>query len=173
MLNLTMTNSLKMKPLPDIEVLRELLTYCPESGVLRWKVNSKRRKAGDIAGWSNNGYIVVTISQRSYRAHRIAWALYYGEDPELHIDHKNGDRSDNRIANLRLATRSENNYNIGVRSDNTTGHRGVTYRPERQKYQAYININGRSKNLGRYDFLEDAISARLDAEAKYNIFVRE
>lgn len=173
MLNWTITNSLKMKPLPDIEVLRELLTYCPESGELRWKHKpSNRVRIGDIAGWRNaKGYTYVKVGGEDYAAHRVAWALHYGEDTELYIDHKDGDKSNNRISNLRLATSSENNYNIGVKSNNTSGHRGVSYRKDTKKWRAYINIGGQKMWLGAYDYVEDAISARLKAEADNNIYI--
>jgi hypothetical protein len=157
-----------MKPLPDINLLRELLTYNPESGELRWKVRPSRGvKAGDIAGTKTpQGYIKVKAKGNIYFAHRIAWALHYGEDTELHIDHKDGDKSNNRIANLRLATSSENNYNIGVKSNNTSGHRGV--RKHRNKWQVMLGNN----YIGIYESREEAISARLQAEADNNIYVR-
>jgi hypothetical protein len=163
-----------MKPLPDINLLRELLSYNPESGELRWKVKRGRTTGvNSIAGSvDRKGYLAVKVSGETYRAHRICWALYYGEDPELNIDHINGQRSDNHIANLRLATISENNYNIGMKSNNTSGHRGVSYRNDTKKWRAYITIDGQKKWLGVYDCVEEAIDARLKAEADNNIYVR-
>jgi outer membrane protein assembly factor BamB len=156
-----------MKPLPNIEVLREMLAYDAESGELRWKVKpSWGVKVGDIAGTlTPKGYIKVKVKGKIYLAHRVAWALHYGEDTELYIDHKDGEKSNNRIANLRLATSSENNYNIGVKSNNTSGHRGVS--KHRNKWEVRLGKN----YIGTYDCVEDAINARLTAEADNNIYV--
>lgn len=157
-----------MKPLPDIEVLREMLAYDAESGELRWKVKpSLGVKVNDIAGTlTPKGYIKVKLKGNIYFAHRVAWALHYGEDTELYIDHKDGDKSNNRISNLRLATSSENNYNIGVKSNNTSGHRGVS--KHRNKWEVRLG----DAYIGTYECVEDAISARLKAEADNNIYVR-
>jgi hypothetical protein len=164
-----------MKPLPDINLLRELLTYNPESGELRWmRSTTNRVRVGDTAGCRNaKGYTNVKVDGEQYAAHRIAWALHYGVDPYPHIvDHKEGVEEGNGINNLRLATRSENNYNIGMKSNNTSGHRGVSYRDDTKKWRAYINIGGQKKWLGVYDCVEEAITARLQAEADNNIYVR-
>jgi hypothetical protein len=162
-----------MKPLPDINLLRELLSYNPESGELRWKVKRKRVSIGDLAGYTHaNGYIMLKTMGSNWRAHRICWALHYGEDPELHIDHINGQRSDNRISNLRLVTSSENNLNTKLRCDNTSGHRGVRYNKLRDKWEARLSLNGKLLFLGNYNCVEEAINARLQAEADNNIYVR-
>ena len=162
-----------MKPLPDINLLREVLTYCPESGVLRWKVKRRGgKKAGDVAGGLGHGYVMVSINNKLYYGHRIAWALYYGEAPELYIDHKDGDKSNNRISNLRLATRSENNHNMPRQKNNTSGQCGVYYNKAKKKWEATLGVKGKRINLGAYECKEEAINARLKAEADNNIYVR-
>lgn len=176
MLNWTITNSLKMRvrKLPPIEVLREVLTYCPESGELKWRVKpSQRENPGEIAGAiDSRGYLYVSVNKERYLGHRIVWALHYGEDTELYIDHKDGDKSNNRIANLRLVRWGENVQNVPRRSNNTSGHRGVNYNKRKGKWQAQIDVNGKRLYLGTYDCVEDAINARLKAEADNNIYVR-
>jgi hypothetical protein len=100
--------------------------------------------------------------------------MVYGEDPPqgYDIDHKNGDTLDNRIMNLRLATRSENTFNVPLRRTNTSGFRGVSFDTNRQKWEAYIMINRVKKNLGLYDSREEAISARVTAEMNAEIYIR-
>ena len=161
-----------MKPLPDINLLRELLTYNPESGELRWRVSSAVGvDAGDIAGCKDSkGYVVVSINNVNYYAHRVAWALHHEVDPYPHIvDHKEGVEEGNGINNLRLATRSDNGHNRGLQSNNTSGHRGVWR--QGNKWRAKIKINGKVINLGIYNYVEDAITARLQAEVDNNIYV--
>jgi len=174
MLNLTMTNSLKMKPLPDINLLREVLTYCPESGELRWKVKPCRSmSAGDVAGVvSSQGYIKVSIKGSVYPAHRIAWAMHYGEASTTLIDHKNGNRSDNRIENLRPVSNSENGLNRKLQCNSTSAHRGVHYHKQKKKWEVRMKVNGKRIYLGAYECKEEAINARLRAEADNNIYVR-
>ena len=163
-----------MKPLPNINLLRELLTYSPESGELRWKVRPcQSMSVGDVAGGvSQEGYIKVRVKGSIYAAHRIAWALHYGAPPTTVIDHKNGNRSDNRIANLRLVSNSENGLNRKLHLNSTSAHRGVHYHKQKKKWEVRIKVNGKRLYLGAYLCVEDAIAARLKAEADNNIYVR-
>jgi hypothetical protein len=164
-----------MKPLPDIDLLKEILTYDPESGELRWKVKrSPYVNAGDTAGSVNSkGYMLVMINYVHYSAHRIAWALHYGEDPYPNIiDHKEGKEAGNGINNLRLADLSANGLNRKKQVNNTSGHRGVHYCKTTQKWVAQIAMKGKRLTIGRYKTVEEAISARLKAEADNNIYVR-
>ncbi len=77
----------------------------------------------------------------------------------MDIDHINGNKSDNRIDNLRLATFSENSWNAEKRSDNTSGHKGVSFDKRRGVWVAYINAYGKRKHLGRFYLIEDAYKA--------------
>jgi hypothetical protein len=92
-----------------VERLRELLTYDPETGELRWRVTRRRAAKGSLAGTLNrNGYRNIEVEQRCYKAHRLAWLYVTGEWPKETIDHINCKRDDNRWANLRQATTAEN-----------------------------------------------------------------
>ena len=102
-----------MRAIP-IELMKETYEYNSETGELIHKLPTHgRRKQGCTAGWlTPKGYREVRLKGCNYRAHRVAWAIYYGEDPgDLEVDHINHDRDDNRISNLRLVTRSENREN--------------------------------------------------------------
>jgi hypothetical protein len=88
--------------------------------------------------------------------HRVIWEMHYGPIPDgMHVDHENGDKADNRIGNLRLATRSQNKANEKLRKDNKSGFKGV-YRRENGKFRASISVNGKIKKLGNFDTAEEA-----------------
>ncbi len=154
---------MKMKELPPVEVLRELLDYNPESGVVTYKKSVGSRKSGDVAGTpATRGYLTVKINRSIYKLHRIVWALHYGTDPaNLEIDHIDRNTSNNRIDNLRLTDRSENCFNVGVRINNTSGHIGVSYNKRDKLWLAKIG----KRNIGYYKTKEEAITARLRAES--------
>lgn len=153
---------------PDICLIREILSYCPETGLLTW---SKRRcgtKAGTEAGTEHKGYKRVKVMGRLFLSHRLAWAIHYGEWPEEEIDHINRIRSDNRIENLRKASRSGNMINRKY----PTGESGTTgVSKHRCGWQATIRINKKSVHLGLFKTVEEAAIARTAAEkAIYGIF---
>lgn len=151
--------------------LKELLHYCPETGIFRWRVSLGTAKAGSVAGYlDGNGYQQIGIQGKPYLAHRLAWLYEFGEFPPNDLDHKNRVRSDNRICNLRPATKAENNQNCSMRRDNTSGHVGVYWYKRDKKWRAKIQINRKTTQLGRFTNLEDAIAARKAAELKYHTF---
>lgn len=109
--------------------LRSRFAYSEESGIFTYKDNlsGQNIQAGDVAGYvRDNGYRYICVGNRQYSAHRLVWLYAYGQWPSRLIDHKNGDKSDNRIANLREATVSQNLSNGKIRSNNTSGYKGVT-----------------------------------------------
>lgn len=161
---------MKINKLPPIEVLNEHFDYNPETGELRWKKPTTLwQRPGSIAGGlTKRGYTVVKFQGMNFFVHRIAWAMHHGKDPYPHIvDHKEGVENGNAISNLRLATHSDNTYNRTLRSDNTSGHRGVMFL--RGKWQVQLG----NRYIGVYNCKEDAIEARLKAEEENNIFVRD
>ena len=117
---------------PTPAALRELLSYNPDTGLLHWlKPVAKRIKVGAEAGCKGPlGYLVVGFKGAHYLAHRLAWAVHYGEWPAENLDTFEGNPANNASRNLRLATPAENNANRRkVRSDAGEGHAypGVRY----------------------------------------------
>lgn len=152
--------------------LREMLSYDPETGIFRRLVGvSANAKAGDIAGSKNSsGYLQIAIDGRCYQAHRLAWLHVHGEWPAKNLDHVNGVRSNNPIANLREASHAENHQNRGINRNNTSGHPGVTWNLRDSKWRAEIKVSGRKHELGRFANIEDAIAARTKAKAAMHSF---
>lgn len=109
------------------------------------------------------GYIQISIDGRRYYAHRLAWLFVTGEWPQQIIDHKNGDRTDNRFENLRLSTPSANRINQHVaRSDSQTGLQGVRVRDGR--YRAVIRVDGQKRYFGTYSTPLAAHEAAINAK---------
>lgn len=130
--------------------------YDPETGKL-W------REAGTADG---RGYRYVQFQGEHHLVHRVAWFLYYGEWPDKTVDHINGNRSDNRITNLRLATISENGYNRKTPQNNTSGFKGVSF--HRGLWQAQISVSGKNKFLGRFASREEAAAAYGKSALQYH-----
>jgi hypothetical protein len=154
------------KPL-TAERARELLAYNPETGLITWKFRTSNKiNVGDIAGWlGKNGYFYLSIDDHKYLTHRIAWLIYYGAWPKGHLDHRNHKPTDNRITNLREATRSQNMANQSIRIDNTSGFKGISFLkgPRRKPWYARINFNNENHILGYFATKEEAIAAYSEA----------
>ena len=148
---------------------REWLRYDPLTGVFVWKKSVGSVKAGRIAGYIEpNGYRVIGFSGGSEKAHIIAWLLMYGTIPAgLEIDHKNGQRHDNRISNLRLATHRQNMANSRSRQNNTSGFKGVSLFKPTGRWMAYIVVNYKRIYLGYFSHAEDAARAYDDAAREH------
>jgi len=137
--------------------LLEVLRYEPETGLFFWKIRtSKCIKVGDIAGSPINGYVEIGIDNCSYLAHRLAWFYVKGEWPELKIDHKDTKKSNNKWDNLREATHGQNVNNCGVRKNNTSGFKGVSFVKKKRKWHSRIMHEGTLYLLGYFDTPEDA-----------------
>jgi hypothetical protein len=175
------------KPLPSPELLRKLLRYDPETGTLYWRERDismftsgrngasfecsrwNTRYAGRQAFTATNtgGYHHGPIAGFRLPAHRIIWAMAHGQWPEGHVDHINGIRTDNRIANLRVVCPAGNARNKRRYSSNASGHTGVRWYKPLEKWVAQIRGDGRIVHLGYYSDMDDAIAARLAAERRY------
>lgn len=155
-----------------LELAGELLQYDKKTGVFRWKSGRAQVRAGDIAGsMDNHGYIKLRLNGMFFKAHRIAWMMAYREAPKGQIDHINGIRSDNRIENLRVVTNKQNAENMKLRSDNTSGFRGVSFNRKAGRYEAHVRHLGKKLNLGIFDTKEEASAiARM---AREKLFTHE
>lgn len=155
----------------------EAFEYDPASGKLFWKIDvGKSKLAGKQAGTINRGYVKVIFRGKHYMAHRLIWLMEKGRWPPDEIDHINGDKADNRLCNLREATRSENLRNRPVKKNNKLGIKGVVAKKWKGKiygYQATIMFDGKQHYLGIFDRVEYAKEA-FDAAAKkhYGEFAR-
>lgn len=155
-------------------LLISVLRYDPTSGEFRWKeTRNGFCKKGSIAGiLHKKGYIDIQVFGQTLKAHRLAWLYVYGQWPDDQLDHVNGNRSDNRICNIRQATNAENQWNSGIRKDSTTGVRGVKRQGE--KFIVRIQKNKKRTFLGSFDCLSDAAYARKQAEKElFGKFLRD
>lgn len=148
--------------------LKEVLSYDPLTGQFVWRVRlAPRGPVGAPAGVKNaGGYIVIRIDRVLYRAARLAFIYMTGACPDV-VDHENRIRHDDRWVNLREATSSQNGQNTSTRTDNTSGHKGVTWDKSRGKWMAMITVDKRAINLGRFVALDEAVAARRAAELKH------
>jgi hypothetical protein len=146
------------------EILIRLLSYDPATGGFVWRsneTNPRRIKIGQSACGSKNsgGYVSIQILGRKFVAHRLAWLYMTGRWPAKLIDHVNGDRADNRWANLRQVDHSQNGYNQCRSAAAASGIRGVYVR-ENGKFRAIAGRNNKRVDLGTFDRIEDAKQAR-------------
>ena len=157
--------------------LLELLIYDPDTGVFTWlrRPGSDRltntwnsRYAGAVAGWLREGYRHIRLDGGSYLAHRLAWLWVHGSWPAALIDHINGDRADNRIANLREATQSQNVQNSRKRRNNTSGYKGVTWHEPLRKWRARISVPSKQIFLGYFTCPDEASRAYEAAARTYH-----
>ena len=164
----------------DIAVLRGLLEYDPETGELTWKErpidmfqdcggrysaewcqkNFNNKHAGEpaFACMSSAGYLVGGVLRRLHSAHRVAWAIHYGEWPKQDLDHINRDRADNRIVNLREASVSLNGHNKTMK--NSSPYTGVNYYKPTGKWTARISKDRKTYCLGTFSCPREAALAR-------------
>lgn len=174
--------------LPPIHVLRKILRYDHETGKLFWskrdlsffshckepqkmcKTWNSRYLNKEAFTATSKGYKIGSVFDQYMRAHIVAWAIFYGYVPHLEIDHKNGDRSDNRIENLRMATPRQNRRNMKKRSDNKSGFCGVSFCKKSKKWRAQVSGLNKRHDLGRFERKECAISAVMQKRKELGYF---
>ncbi len=148
------------KPTPSAGLLKQKFKYDPETGFLTHLLGRfKGERAGSCS--KKDGYRYMSIDGQTYMEARIVWKLWHGYEPDF-IDHINGIRDDNRIANLRNVSQGENNRNAKVRRENVSGIPGVT--PRDSKWAVHITHDGTEHYIGRFDTLEQAAHARRTVE---------
>lgn len=146
------------------ERVREVLAYNPETGDLIWRkrLGPTCNLGGPAGCVKKDGYRKITIDGVICNASQLAWLHYHGTHAPGLLDHKNGIRSDNRIANLRPATHSENSRNVGVRANNSSGLKGASKfynRYNRAKFRSSITVNKKRIFLGLFMTAEEAHEA--------------
>lgn len=151
--------------------VRELLSYDPLTGIFRWRFNRGKMKAGDMAGGSQRKnkklYVQIVVDGQHISGHRLAFVYMTGSLPCGEVDHIDGNGMNNAWSNLRDVDHGANLKNMCRRSDNTSGHTGVSWRKGRNVWRAYIKTPDGIHNLGSFRHLSDAVSARKAAERMY------
>lgn len=164
---------------PDL--IRELLDYDPVLGALYWRERNLRPGLERIdKGWNSrfvgkqvaarkhrHGHLQIGLFCKNYMYHRVVWCHHHGCWPDGGLDHRDGDPSNNKIINLRLATPTQNMFNSKIRADNTSGHKGVSWSKQWNKWVVYIDVNGTRLTLGKSKSFDEACKIRLEAEVKY------
>jgi len=173
-----------MKPVITLTAadIIQLLAYQKETGQFRWlprdtapgkppsiAASWNKRYAGNVVFQKidSHGYANICLHNKRYSSHRIAWAIVNGCWPDGALDHINGIKTDNRYANLRCVSHSENMRNMPIKSVNTSGATGVSIDKRTGKWRANIRANGQILHLGSFVRFEDALTARTLANMKY------
>lgn len=154
--------------------LLNLLSYDPETGIFTRLMSRRSDRVGLAAGSTDGkGHRQIKVDGRLYMGHRLAWLYMAGCWPQLDIDHINGDRSDNRWCNLRLATESQNGANSKLSRANTSGAKGVTRERKTGRWNAYVRVSRKAVYLGTFDTVKQASEAyREGAERAFGEFAR-
>jgi len=153
-----------------LDELKHWLWYEPETGIFRWRygTRNKTKKPWDVAGCkSNTGYVHITLKNKTYRAHRLAWMYIHNDFPKNFIDHINGIKSDNRICNIRDVTRSENMQNL-FKPQGRNIYIGVYKNQNANTWYSKIEINGKQIRLGTFKTPEEANIAYKKAKLIYH-----
>jgi hypothetical protein len=178
-MQLTLHRNQKMKHRKlDPDYLRQCFSYDAQSGVLTWRVRPREHFKGG-AGWHNfnnqfanlpagskgdNGYIDVKINCTGYPIARVIWAIQTGQSEFDLVDHIDGDPTNTRMSNLRLATFAENTRNRSHKANNSSGVRGVTWHKPSRKWWARVTLNDKTHSLGLYKTIEEATVVVYEAK---------
>jgi hypothetical protein len=157
----------KPAALPDYDLLHQMFLYGPDTGLLSWSIRPGPAAApGDRVGnLSRDGYLRVKLQGQEMRVHRVIWKMVYGRDPEFIIDHIDGNRTNNRLENLRQATYSQNIANSRIPYDNTSGLKGAHFL--RGKWVSSITVRGDKKYLGIFKTPQEAHAAYCTAAREH------
>lgn len=155
-----------------IDRLRSSIKYTPSNGEFIWLIQPNGRvPVGSVAGHARpDGYIQIGFEGHPFLAHQLAWLHTHGVLPRAEIDHIDGDRSNNRLHNLREATHIENMQNKATYKNNTSGYTGVYWNDKTCKWHASIRVNGQMIHLGNFRDLRQAVAIRANAKAEHHLF---
>lgn len=168
------------KEFPDVDIrqmVMQLFSYDPETGKF-WRIARQTRSREIVAldapeevMGKSSGYVRLSLFGKSLYAHRLAWLITHGRWPVEMIDHINGNRSDNRIANLRECTDAENRQNWRrPKANNPHGLMGVGWHKAAGKFTSQIQVNRKIKHLGLFETAEEAHRAYLAAKRTLHSF---
>lgn len=173
-----------MKKILEASCVKLMIDADFDSGELTWRVRTpdmftdspNRTKEHKCSHWNScfsglpalnymgcNGYLYGTIMSKTYKAHRVIWALYYGYWPDDMIDHIDHNRSNNSITNLRNVSKGENAKNMGASGRNTSGFPGVSFCKREGRFVAQVSLSGSKKHLGYFHTAEEAHSVYLNS----------
>lgn len=151
-------------------MLMDELSYDPITGLFHWRKSGRGRskREGEVAGCPHsNGYLRIKVCGTQYLAHRLAWLFVHGAWPVHEVDHVNRDRADNRLANLRAATVSENRRNtVGIPSRRQSKFKGVSLGKGYRRWSARIFVGGVLHKIGLFDTEAEAAEAYREAAAR-------
>lgn len=169
------------RQIPPQATLRELLDYNPESGALTWRVRPAHyfKSTGAATGWNEKyagtaalncpmvgGYLHGSLLGFRQYAHRVVWKWLYGDEPPQ-VDHDNGNKADNRQANLNAANPIINGRNMRYRGGTPSGNIGVAWSTNAGRWRAYLSANGKQKHLGYFPTIAAAKAARVKANKEF------
>lgn len=163
-----MTTELTKADSEQVKLIFEYLTYLPESGEFWWTENAPPKvRCRQAFARDQRGYVCFKVGGRMYKAHRLAWLFVHGHFPNGHIDHIDGDITNNRISNLRDVAHSVNMQNQRkAMSSNSSGLLGVS--PNGSRWRAEIRVHGKKKYIGTFDTPQQAHEAYLIAKRQHH-----
>lgn len=142
--------------------LKDLVYYSEKTG--KFYSREDKRRLGTVNG---KGYLMVQLGVKHYPLHQLAWIYMYGKLPEGIIDHIDHDTLNNAKDNLRCVSQRDNSRNKKLSKNNTSGVTGVFWDKRKEKWTAHIRVDKKYIHLGNFDYKEDAINKRLEANKLY------
>jgi hypothetical protein len=152
------------------ERIQEIFNYDAITGIVTTKLvrhGSRTYIGAPVGTLTNYGYLCVRVDGKRYQLHRLIWLHVYGYIPKEDLDHIDGDRTNNRLVNLREANRQDNLKNTAVHKDSSTGILGVNWDKRKSKWRATIYVNKKQEHLGYFEEIQEAALARQQANIKY------